>query len=112
MNRLRMLREANILTQDVCAKAAYISKKSYERYENGERVMPLDTAMFFAKFYKVSLDYLSGMTDDFDTPPNGRTSETITAADIGIDPKLYFELRRLSEKQQKVLTASLKNIVK
>lgn len=112
MNRLRMLREANMLTQDVCAKAAYISKKSYERYENGERVMPLDTAMFFAKFYKVSLDYLSGMTDDFDTPPNGRVSETVTTADIGIDPKLYFELRRLSEKQQKVLTAFLKNIVK
>lgn len=112
MNRLRMLREANMLTQDVCAKAAYISKKSYERYENGERVMPLDTAMFFAKFYKVSLDYLSGMTDDFDTSPNGRVSETVTATDIGIDPKLYFELRRLSEKQQKVLTAFLKNITK
>lgn len=111
MNRLRMLREANMLTQDVCAKAAYISKKSYERYENGERGMPLDTAMFFARFYKVSLDYLSGMTDDFDTSPNGRVSETVTA-DIGIDPKLYFELRRLSEKQQKVLTAFLKNITK
>lgn len=112
MNRLKMLRESNLLTQDVCAKAAYISKKSYERYESGERVMPLDTAIFFAKFYKVSLDYLSGLEEDFHTPPNGRSSETITAAEIGIDPRLYFELRCLSDKQQKALVTFLRTITK
>lgn len=110
MNRLKELREANLLTQDVCAKAAYISKKSYERYESGERVMPLDTAIFFAKFYKVSLDYLSGLTDDSGNPPNGRSPETISAAEIGIDPQLYFEIRRFSEKQQKSLASFLKTI--
>lgn len=112
MNRLKLLRESHLLTQEICAKAAYISKKSYERYESGERVMPLDTAIFFAKFYKVSLDYLSGLTDESGIPPNGRSAETISAAEIGIEPQLYFELRRFSEKQQKILAAFLKTITK
>lgn len=112
MNRLKELRESHLLTQDVCAKAAYISQKSYVRYERGERVMPLDTAIFFAKFYKVSLDYLSGLTDDSGAPPNGRSPETITASEIGIDPQLYFELRRFSEKQQRAFAAFLKTITK
>lgn len=110
MNRLRELREFHMLTQEACAKIAYISKKSYERYESDERVMPLDTAIFFAKFYKVSLDYLSGLTDDSGNPPNGRSVGTISAAEIGIDPQLYFELRRFSEKQQKSLASFLKMI--
>ena len=110
MNRLKELREFHALTQEQCAKIGYISKKTYERYESGERVMPLDTAIFFAKFYKVSLDYLSGLTDDSGTPPNGRSPETITAAEIGIDPQLYFELRRFSEKQQRAFAAFLKTI--
>ena len=41
--RLRELREDSDLTQLECAKLAYISKNSYIRYENGERVPPLDT---------------------------------------------------------------------
>lgn len=64
MTRLKELREFHGLTQAECARIAYISKKSYERYEKGDRVLPLDTAVFFAKYYKVSLDYLAQLTDD------------------------------------------------
>ena len=112
MNRLKSLRESNMLTQDVCAKAAYISKKSYVRYESGERVMSLDTAIFFAKFYRVSLDYLSGLTEERDISPNGRIDETNSNAELDIDPGLYFELRRLSKKQQKALVSFLRTITK
>lgn len=64
MNRLKELRELHCLTQEQCAKIGYISKKSYIRYEKGERIMPIDTAVFYAKYYKVSLDYIAGITDD------------------------------------------------
>ncbi len=64
MNRLKELREFHCLTQEQCAKIGYISKKSYIRYEKEERIMPLDTAVFYAKYYKVSLDYIAGITDD------------------------------------------------
>lgn len=62
--RLRELREDHDLTQVQCAKIAYISKNSYIRYENGERMIPLDTAVVFAKYYHVSLDYLARLSDD------------------------------------------------
>ncbi len=61
-NRLRDLREDNDLTQIECARIAYISKNSYIRYERGERTLPLDTAILFAKYYNVSLDYIAGLT--------------------------------------------------
>lgn len=65
--RLRELREDHDLTQIKCAKIAHISKNSYIRYENGERMIPLDTAVTFAKYYHVSLDYLARLSDDSKT---------------------------------------------
>ncbi|HIU35410.1 MAG TPA: helix-turn-helix transcriptional regulator [Candidatus Fimenecus excrementigallinarum] len=61
--RLRDLREDNDLTQEQCAKIAYISKNSYIRYENGERTPPLDTIMTFAEYYNVSIDYIAKKTN-------------------------------------------------
>ncbi len=62
--RLRELREDNDLTQENCAKIAYISKNSYIRYENGERVAPIDTIEKFALFYNTLIDYITGLTDE------------------------------------------------
>ncbi|MBQ8882981.1 MAG: helix-turn-helix transcriptional regulator [Oscillospiraceae bacterium] len=64
--RLRDMREDNDLTQQKCSEIAFISKNSYIRYENGERVPPLDVMITFAKYYNVSLDYLSGLTNKKD----------------------------------------------
>ena len=61
--RLKDLREDNDLTQEECAKIAYISKNSYIRYEKGERVPPLDVMIAFADYYHTSLDYLARRTD-------------------------------------------------
>ncbi len=61
--RLRALREDNDLTQEQCAKIAYISKNSYIRYENGERTPPLDVMCAFANYYHTSIDYLAKRTD-------------------------------------------------
>lgn len=65
MNRLRNLREDNNLTQEQCAKIACISKKSYERYENGLRVLPSDILIIFCKYYNVSADYVLGLIPNF-----------------------------------------------
>ena len=61
--RLRELREDSDLTQLECAKLVYISKNSYIRYENGERVPPLDTVKKFAEYYHVSIDYIAKSTN-------------------------------------------------
>ena len=61
--RLRELREDHDLTQAQCAKIANISKNSYIRYDNDERIIPLDTAITFAKYYQVSLDYIAKLSN-------------------------------------------------
>ncbi|MCI8999569.1 MAG: helix-turn-helix transcriptional regulator [Clostridia bacterium] len=61
--RLRELREDLDLTQKECAEIAYISKNSYIRYENNERIAPLDTIKVFAEYYNVSIDYIAKITD-------------------------------------------------
>ncbi len=57
--RLRDLREDNDLTQEQCAIIGCISKKTYERYEKGERDIPLEVVVKYAKFYKTSIDYIA-----------------------------------------------------
>lgn len=63
-SRLKELREDNDLTQEECAKIAIISKNSYIRYEKGEREIPLDVAVAFAKHYNTSIDYIAKLTDE------------------------------------------------
>ncbi len=62
--RLKDLRIDHDLTQEQCAKIAFISKNSYIRYENGIRVPPLDTIKLFAEYYNVSIDYIAKLTND------------------------------------------------
>ena len=57
--RLKELREDNDLTQEYCAKIAFISKNSYIRYENDQRTIPLDTIKIFADYYRTSIDYIA-----------------------------------------------------
>lgn len=61
--RLRELREDRDMTQKECSKIAYISKNSYIRYENNERIPPLDTIITFAEYYNVSIDYIARLTN-------------------------------------------------
>jgi len=35
----------------------------YSKYERGERDIPLDFVVQLAKYYRVSVDYLVGLTD-------------------------------------------------
>lgn len=106
MNRLKELREYHALTQDQCSKIAYISVKTYERYEKGERIMPLDTAVYFARFYKVSLDYISGITDN-STPFPANEQNPDRSDIIKIDPQLLLAIKRLTAQQQKLLASFL-----
>lgn len=61
--RLRDLREDSDLTQEQCAKIGYISKNSYIRYENEERIPPLDVIKTYAEYYNVSIDYIAMRTN-------------------------------------------------
>lgn len=96
MNRLKELREFHDITQERAAKIGFIHPRTYVRYEIGDRIMPLDTAIYYAKYYKVSLDYLAGVTDQTGQQP----LQTEIPRTVEITPQLMNALKRLTDEQQ------------
>lgn len=58
--RIRDLREDHDKTQKEIADILNMQLTVYQRYERGERELPLWAAIKLADYYKVSLDYLVG----------------------------------------------------
>ncbi len=59
--RLRDLREDRDLKQQTIAGVLGINQTQYSRYERGVQMMGIDKYIVLAKFYNVSLDYLTGL---------------------------------------------------
>ena len=60
--RIRDLREDADLKQWQIAEYLMCDQSLYSKYERGERVLPLETAVKLAQFYGTSVDYLVGLT--------------------------------------------------
>lgn len=58
--RIRDLREDSDKTQREIAEFLNMQLTVYQRYERGEREIPLWAAIRLADYYNVSLDYLVG----------------------------------------------------
>lgn len=61
--RLRELRAAAGLTQTEIADILEMQQNQYSRYERGERELPMHLFVKLAEHYKVSLDYMVGLSD-------------------------------------------------
>lgn len=61
--RLRDLREDRDLNQTQVAEILNTTQTQYSRWERGAQEIPLHHFITLAKFYKVSLDYLAGLTN-------------------------------------------------
>lgn len=61
--RIRNLREDADFTQAEVGKQINVPQRTYAYYESGERMIPPQVLIALAKFYKVSVDYLLGLTD-------------------------------------------------
>lgn len=61
---IRDLRENNDLTQQQMADLLNISQTTYSRYESGVLDIPSSSLIALAKFYKTSVDYLLGLTQN------------------------------------------------
>lgn len=57
---IRDLREDHDLKQREVASALGIRISVYQRYEYGERLIPIDKLILLADFYGVSTDYILG----------------------------------------------------
>ena len=61
--RLRDLREDRDLSQAQIAELLNTSTSKISDYENGNTMMRIDKYIKLARFYNVSLDYLTGLID-------------------------------------------------
>ena len=62
--RLRDLREDKDLTQQELATLLKVSQTTYSRYESGVLDIPSTSLIKLAEFYKTSIDYLIGLTNN------------------------------------------------
>ena len=62
--RLEDLRIDNDLTQAEVADILNCQREVYRRYEKGTRELPISLAIILADYYHVSLDYLTGRTNN------------------------------------------------
>jgi transcriptional regulator with XRE-family HTH domain len=61
--RLRELRVGAGLNQTEIADILGMQQNQYSRYERGERELPMHQFVVLAQHYKVSLDYMVGLSD-------------------------------------------------
>lgn len=61
--RIREIREDNSLSQQRVADLLHIGQRTYSDYESGKTRIPVDNLLVLAKFYNVSMDYITGASD-------------------------------------------------
>ena len=88
-NRIRDLREDKDLTQEQLIKLLGMHKTTYTNYEQGKHSVLLDFAVELAQFYKVSLDYIAGLTNEKD----GLTKSSLDSTET----EVVYKLRKLND---------------
>lgn len=66
--RLKDCREDKDLSQRDIAELLGINQRVYSNYETGKRRIPINHLITLAIFYKTSLDYLVGLTNELAPP--------------------------------------------
>ena len=61
--RIREIREDHFLTQQKVADLLHVGQRTYADYESGKTRIPVDSLLILARFYNVSMDYITGASD-------------------------------------------------
>ena len=69
MNRLKELRQKKGDTQEVVAKAMGVTRRGYQKWENGESQIKPEKAQQLADYFGVSVGYLLGFSNDVEKHP-------------------------------------------
>lgn len=64
IKRIRDLREDADLTQQQVAEYLKTSQTMYARYERGANELPIRHLIMLSKLYKVTTDYILGLTEN------------------------------------------------
>jgi transcriptional regulator with XRE-family HTH domain len=61
--RIREIRENHSLTQQKVADLLHLGQRTYADYESGKMRIPIDNLLILARFYNVSMDYITGASN-------------------------------------------------
>lgn len=61
--RIREIREDHAITQQKIADLLHIGQRTYADYESGKTRIPVDSLLILAKYYDVSMDYITGASN-------------------------------------------------
>ena len=61
--RIREIREDHPITQQKIADLLHIGQRTYADYESGKTRIPVDSLLILAKYYDVSMDYITGASN-------------------------------------------------
>ena len=61
--RIREIREDHSITQQKIADLLHIGQRTYADYESGKTRIPVDSPLILAKYYDVSMDYITGASN-------------------------------------------------
>lgn len=61
--RIRSLREDSDLSQQSVADMLRVGQRTYSDYESGKTRIPVERLLILARFYDVSMDYISGASN-------------------------------------------------
>lgn len=57
---IREIREERSLTQQKVADMLNVGQRTYADYESGKTRIPVDSLLILARYYDVSMDYITG----------------------------------------------------
>lgn len=95
-NRLRELRKKIGKSQEVIGGLLNISQSRISDYENGICAIPSDILILFADYYKVTTDYILGLSDNSSNVQctditDDEYSKLMALRNLSIEQKLLFE---------------------
>ena len=98
--RLREIREEHNLTQKQIAKILNVERSTYAGWETGKDTIPLRRLNKLSDYYKVSIDYLTGLS-------NVTSKYRVTDLDAKVVGKNLRILRKMHNLVQKDIFISL-----
>ncbi len=63
--RIRQIRLERSFTQKRIAEELHIGQRTYADYESGKTRIPVERLLILARFYDVSMDFISGASDQY-----------------------------------------------
>lgn len=68
--RIRELRRDNSMVQQEIADMLKVGQRTYADYESGKTRIPVKSLLTLARFYDVSMDYISGASNVKESYPS------------------------------------------